>query len=261
MSTGLPDFWTRAYYELIMNFLELKDTPGSYLGQAHKIPMVNAEESGLEFEDYPTLAEHKVLHQAGGGAEINVEALSGVLTDKQHVIISEVINLVYPIGSIYTSIVSTNPGTLFGVGTWVAFGVGRVLVGLDAGQTEFDVVEEQGGAKTVSIAHIHDLSNHVHGTPSHTHNLSNHVHGVLLPEETWVGGGRGEGGREFTESVDIRTAQKNINSGVPGPNVSDAGGVDNTGVPAPNLSGQMSANETPSILQPYIVVYMWKRTA
>ena len=57
---------------------------------------------------------------------------------------------VYPVGSIYLSVVSTNPATLFGIGTWVAFGTGRVLVGIDPGDADFDVVEETGGSKTVS---------------------------------------------------------------------------------------------------------------
>ncbi len=59
------------------------------------------------------------------------------------------LSTIYPVGCIYISTVSTNPATLFGMGTWVAFGAGRVLVGLDAGQTEFDTVEETGGAKIV----------------------------------------------------------------------------------------------------------------
>jgi hypothetical protein len=76
---------------------------------------------------------------------------------------STIINLVYPIGSIYTSIVSTNPGTVFGIGTWSSFGSGRCLVGVDTGQTEFDNVEETGGAKTVTLTAAQS------GVPAHTH--------------------------------------------------------------------------------------------
>lgn len=47
------------------------------------------------------------------------------------------VDLFYPVGSIYLSVNSTNPGSIFG-GTWVAFGAGRVLVGVDA--NELDVV-------------------------------------------------------------------------------------------------------------------------
>lgn len=57
---------------------------------------------------------------------------------------------VYPVGCIYTSTVSTNPATVFGFGTWAAFGAGRVLVGVDSGDADFDTAEETGGAKTVA---------------------------------------------------------------------------------------------------------------
>lgn len=80
------------------------------------------------------------------------------------VTISDVLKLAYPIGAIYTSVVSTSPATLFGFGTWSAFATGRVLVGIDAAQTEFDVVEETGGSKTHTLvaaempAHVHDIN-------------------------------------------------------------------------------------------------------
>ena len=49
---------------------------------------------------------------------------------------------IYPVGSIYMSVDSTNPAQIFGFGTWVAWGAGRVPVGVDTSQTEFDTVEE-----------------------------------------------------------------------------------------------------------------------
>jgi len=57
----------------------------------------------------------------------------------------------WPIGSIFISVSPTNPATLLGFGTWTAFAVGRVLVGLKAADADFDTVEETGGAKTVVI--------------------------------------------------------------------------------------------------------------
>jgi hypothetical protein len=57
---------------------------------------------------------------------------------------------VYPVGCIYTTIVPTNPATVFSFGTWAAFGAGRVLVGLSDGDADFDTVEENGGGKTSS---------------------------------------------------------------------------------------------------------------
>lgn len=79
---------------------------------------------------------------------------------------AEIINLIYPVGSIYISIVTTNPGMLFGTGTWSAFGTGRTLVGIDAGDADFDTVEETGGAKTHK--HSVDVPSTTSGTPSAT---------------------------------------------------------------------------------------------
>jgi hypothetical protein len=59
------------------------------------------------------------------------------------------LSLCWPIGSVFTSVVSTNPATLLGFGTWAAIAAGRVLVGLDSGDANFDTVEETGGSKTV----------------------------------------------------------------------------------------------------------------
>jgi hypothetical protein len=58
----------------------------------------------------------------------------------------------WPIGSIFFSAVSTNPATLLGFGTWVAFGAGKFPVGFDSNQTEFDADGETGGAKTFTPA-------------------------------------------------------------------------------------------------------------
>lgn len=67
----------------------------------------------------------------------------------------------WPVGSIFISAVLTNPFTLLGFGTWTAIGAGRVLVGVDATQTEFDSLGETGGAKT------HTLQ--VSEMPAHSH--------------------------------------------------------------------------------------------
>lgn len=127
---------------------------------------------------------------------------------------------VYPVGSIYINAsVSTNPGTLLGFGTWVAFGAGRVPVGIDATQTEFDTAEETGGAKT------HTLS--ISEIPAHTHNQGSHDSSA------------GDGGAYNTEFIRDHSDTAN------GPNVESS-----------STGGGGAHNN----LQPYIVVYMWKRT-
>ena len=73
-----------------------------------------------------------------------------------------VLNLVYPVGSIYMSTSATNPGSLFG-GSWERYAVGRVLVGVSEGEGEWYYAGQTGGAK------YHTLS--ANEMPSHNHHL------------------------------------------------------------------------------------------
>lgn len=78
---------------------------------------------------------------------------------------TSVMNVIYPVGSIYMSATMSTAEqvqTALG-GTWVAWGEGRVPVGVDTSQTEFDTVEETGGEKT------HTLT--IDEMPSHSHNI------------------------------------------------------------------------------------------
>ena len=129
-----------------------------------------------------------------------------------------VANAVYPVGSIFTTVTAyANSAAVvnaIGGGTWVAFGAGRVLVGLDANQTEFDTVSEEGGAKTqaLSIANL----------PAHTHSFTYNNRGDAF-------------GGSYAMSV-------------------NSGGLTRT-------TSSVGSGTAHNNLQPYIVVYMWKRTA
>lgn len=67
---------------------------------------------------------------------------------------------VWPIGSIYISVINTNPSKWFG-GTWIAFGTGRCLVGVDTSQSEFNRVMKTGGEKTHTLT-ISEMPSHNH---------------------------------------------------------------------------------------------------
>jgi hypothetical protein len=77
---------------------------------------------------------------------------------------TEIINKIYPVGSIYMSINNTNPGTYLTGTTWAVWGSGRVPVGVDTGQTEFNTVEKTGGEKT-HILTIGEMPKHTHKIP------------------------------------------------------------------------------------------------
>ena len=87
-------------------------------------------------------------------------------------------NQIYPVGSIYISVNNVNPSTLFG-GTWVAFGTGKTLVGVDTSDADFDKVEESHGSKTKTLA-VTNIPEHQHYyTPAGTNSgtaVSDHTY-------------------------------------------------------------------------------------
>lgn len=186
----------------------------------------------------------------------------------------------WPVGSVFISVVSTSPATLLGGGTWSAIGAGRVLVGLDSGDASFDTVEETGGAKTVSAAgtnaaeaaHTHSVTSNVtvadHASHTHTYtDVPNHVHPFT------INAGTTDGTWASWDSSTTAGTGHNFNTANP------TGGVatGTTSGPSATLShvptnnavtsgAGASHNHTftgsaTSVVQPYFVVYMWKRTA
>src|SRR3990167_9158783 len=92
----------------------------------------------------------------------------------------------FPVGSVFIAVVDTDPGTLLGYGTWSAFGAGKMLVSLDSGDTDFDVAEETGGAKTKTIAqaNLPNISTGAGTSHNHTQDAHSHVLGELRSATT-----------------------------------------------------------------------------
>ena len=146
------------------------------------------------------------------------------------------IALLYPVGSVYTNAsVSTNPATLLGFGTWTAFGAGRVPVGFDSSNALFDSAEETGGnADAITVSHTH--------TATTTSTDSGHTHGIS--PGAWTDGGGKVEGNSFSFGGKVTATQSST------ANISSSTTVASAG------SSGTNAN-----YQPYITVYMWKRTA
>ena len=134
--------------------------------------------------------------------------------------------VMYPIGTIYTATVATNPNTLFGFGTWVAFGAGRVLIGNGGG---FTAGATGGSADAVVVSHTHAATV---TDPSHSHNYT-----------TW-----GATSSSGPISLDNRC-----------PSTTYATSSATTGITVSNSTEGVSG--TNANLQPYVVVYIWQRTA
>lgn len=129
----------------------------------------------------------------------------------------------FPVGAVFLAVVSTDPATLLGYGTWAAFGAGKMLVGRDAADTDFDTAEETGGVKTVTLTGAQS------GLPQHRHQT--------LRERSATTGG--------ATTLIART--------------SDTSSTVDTNVFTENVAAANAA-EAHTNLPPYIVVYMWKRT-
>jgi microcystin-dependent protein len=160
-----------------------------------------------------------------------------------------VVNLVYPVGSIYISVTSTNPGSLFG-GTWEAFGTGKTLVGIDTADADFDTVEKTGGAKTVTLTSAQSgLPSHNHIQNAHTHIQNAHYHDIYAPSSNLAASGTAIGNELVGSGKDAGKDTRNATA-------------TNQNTTATNIANTAADASSPHTnLQPYIVVYFWQRTA
>lgn len=178
----------------------------------------------------------------------------------------EVLKKVYPIGSIYTSITSTNPATLFGFGTWEAFGAGKTLIGLNGADADFDTAEETGGAKTATIAqaNLPNISTgagtaHTHTQNAHTHTQDSHVHSLRWKAFTGISAGTGWNLLRRRDAADSYDGDDSDAAGsTTATNQNATATNQNESSHTHSLGGSGTAM---SIMNPYVVVYFFKRTA
>lgn len=114
---------------------------------------------------------------------------------------SDLLNRIYPVGSIYISVNSTNPGNFLG-GTWVEFGQGKTLVGVNTSETEFDTVEKTGGEKTHKLA--------ISEMPSHNHYNDTWAASSSGSQYLYFYGQRGTPGNRYTGSTGGGGAHNNL---------------------------------------------------
>ncbi len=195
-------------------------TPGQIYGPTDEVRSTNLNNLGS-----PTAA-------LDTGTIVNADISASADIDASKLAIN-VFSAAYPVGSVYMNASdSTNPASLLGFGTWVAFGAGRVPVGIDSGDTDFDTAEETGGAKT----HTLDITE-----------MPSHRHGGIQPA-----GSTGFNSNGF--DVDSSTSG-NTNATKRTTYAGGAGSDANGSLSSPG------ATQAHNNLQPYIVVHMWKRTA
>jgi hypothetical protein len=148
--TGLP---TDTQVEIIVN---RTDTGGNFTPAKEEV--IRGTVSGTNLINCTRGVEGTAQAHAAG--EVVNSLLTASMWNEFSQYVKDVGLVMYPVGSIYTSVINTSPSTYFG-GTWSVFASGRTLVGVDTGQTEFDTVQETGGAKTHTLTEAQ--------IPSHTH--------------------------------------------------------------------------------------------
>lgn len=103
----------------------------------------------------------------------NINGINTKITNLENkTTIKAIIDVVYPVGSIYISKDSTNPGTLWPGTTWEREAEGRCIIGIGTGYT---TVGATGGSSTVTLDTT-QIPSHAHTGPSHTHTTPNHSH-------------------------------------------------------------------------------------
>ena len=160
--------------------------------------------------------------QSAGNNTTRVATTAFVTAAVAAITAASINNLVYPVGSIYTNMaVATNPSSLLGMGTWVAYATGQVLVGKESSGT-FDALDESLGAETAAhTLTVNEIPSHSHST-GNTSGSYNSANG-LNSDQYFSGGYTAE-----TSAIQV------------------TGG---------------GAAHSHSTLQPSVTVYMWKRTA
>lgn len=194
--------------------------------------------------DSPSLTGTPTAPTPGGAASSGQVATVGYISNYFNSTITTAIRALYPVGSIYINATnSTNPATLLGFGTWVAFAAGRVPVGFNAADPLFDTAEETGGSKdAIVVSHTHT------GTIS---TVADHVH----PSGIRVESSQATYGTAYTAPSGDYLDHLN-ETGTSSTNTLPAGSHNHT--VTINSTGSSGTNAN---IQPYITVYMWKRTA
>lgn len=203
-----------------------------------------------------------------------------------------IIDAVYPVGSIYMSVSSTSPSTLFG-GTWERL-QDKFLLGAGSTYTAGNTGGEATHTLTASEmpSHTHTGPSHTHTGPSHTHTLSSHTHAVSITSgsagkhkhtiskqrdgfvEYYHSAGPNHLALETgnydrfafyasynTTEVAAHTHSVSGNTGAPSSNATSSSGTGATGSAGTGNTGSAGSGSSHNNMPPYLVVYMWKRTA
>lgn len=173
-------------------------------------------------------------------ADLNTKLSTGDATDAR---LKNIFNIVYPVNSIFISTSSADPATIYG-GTWTAFGAGRTLVGVGTGTDSNAESKVFSTAEATAGEYNHTLSQ---AEMNHNHQWYDYNTGVTGNETIDLDSDNGGGTFDSNaDRVPLSSAGDKM--------VNDRYTDNNRDITGETVTAHNN-------LQPYITVYMWKRTA
>ncbi len=154
----------------------------------------------------------------------------------------DLLDMIYPVGSIYMSVNATDPGSLFG-GTWEKMPAGRVLI--PEGESDWGTTYKAGetGGEATHTLTVDEMPVHTHTASStatsHNHNISVNMHGWPDGQADATSSNIGYWNRRFSTLDSVATETNSHNHSIT---------INNTGKSAKH-------NNMP----PYLVCYMFRR--
>lgn len=186
------------------------------------------------------------------------------------------IDKLYPIGSIYITTTATNPSTIFG-GTWVAYSQGRQLVGVGSNGISSYSYNATGGSSTVKLtsanlpAHSHTITptgtvaSTFTGNEVITNSTGSHTHivpfGRAVEEASGFGLPYAPGGAYVNRVFVYGLSRLIATAGSHTHTITPTGTVTSTFTGSEVTTSSVGNSNNLNIQNPYITVYMWKRTA
>lgn len=212
------------------------------LNQVQGVATIDESTLSVANADHATNADN--VHTKSGSYKTMVNAL---------------LEMVYPIGSIYISTNNVSPQNFLG-GTWVRFANGQVLVGVNESENSFSSVLKTGGSKEQTLT-VDQLPSHTHAANPHFHSASPHRHGFSYiqfdnpnyfnrdltnyADQAYIPCSKKTDGSDMSKTISAFTEYSSS--------------LETTGT---TVSIKATGGSQPhNNLQPYITVYMWRRTA
>ncbi|MCW2281425.1 phage baseplate protein [Lactococcus lactis] len=136
---------------------------------------------------------------------------------------NDILDMIWPIGSVYTSYENKNPADLFGIGVWTRI-KGRFIVGVDEADTSISSAGKTGGEKNHTLT-TDEMPKHGVQESVGIKNASSEAKGYGLTQAA-----------AFKDRVIINNSGK------------------------PTYTGSAGGGKAHNNMPPYIALYMWRRT-